>query len=185
MGTPKLVVSMILVLYFGQNELQNIKHFSFSMEIYAFAKCILLAFCLQTSNGRFWAANLFKLWKFSKFASISIPALCLEWIGSIRFSQKKGFLIVKNGQFLASKSWFDGKNSWKSNIVRWIESWIHGIFVRLSLFRFHSNEFFVKIPWNQSYFICIDDINLTKYFSIEEIFVFSTLNRDQFLLFPH
>ena len=117
MGTPKLVVSMILVLYFGQNELQNIKHFSFSMEIYAFAKCILLAFCLQTSNGRFWAANLFKLWKFSKFASISIPALCLEWIGSIRFSQKKGFLIVKNGQFLASKSWFDGKNSWKSNIV--------------------------------------------------------------------
>ena len=34
------------VLYFGQNELRNIKHFSFSREIYVFTKCILLDFYL-------------------------------------------------------------------------------------------------------------------------------------------
>ena len=76
-----------------------------------------LQFCSWQPNGRFWAANLLIEWNFSKFSSFLLPATCLEWIGSVSFTQKNEFYRVKIEQIFATESWFDGKNSQNSNIV--------------------------------------------------------------------
>ena len=79
-------------------------------------------FCSLQPNGQFWAENLLIEWNFSKFSSFLLPATCLEWIGSVSFTQKNEFYRVKIEQIFATESWFDGKNSQNSNIValkRW------------------------------------------------------------------
>ena len=90
------------------NDFRKFCNFSISTIFY-----ILAPRCQMGDFGR----QISIIWKFNAIASILITAICLEWIGSISFSQKNDFCSVKIEQNFATESWFDGKNSPNSYIV--------------------------------------------------------------------